>query len=222
MIRGGRRWIGFALVIVLIGIVVALRGTANSDSPDHLSSSDSSNGTSALRYYAQALGHSSSTIEGDFSLPSSHALLFVFTPSDGFGYSLSEAQQLQNWIAAGNVVVYAAERGDADLDQQFGLRRSGNAVPAAAVPAAPILGGVRRLSGASEALFFDPAPKQVPLLRNAAGDVLALRQGIGAGVLVALTDPLVLCNGYLTLADTGRFAADLLAMTPSGGAVLFD
>jgi hypothetical protein len=219
------RWrpvLGFGVLIALIAIVVTLRGTSVNDSPVHSSQSDGGQGTSALRYYAQALGHATGTVEGDFSLPSSHALLFVFTPADGYGYSLTEAQQLQSWIAAGNVVVYAAERGDADVDQQFGLKRTAATVGAAARAAAPLFGGVNTLSGGLDALAFRPSATQVPLLRNGQGDVLAIRSSIGSGVLIALADPLVLCNGYLTLADNGRFAADLLAMTPAGGSVLFD
>ncbi len=217
-----RRWIGFGLLILVIAVLVALRGTASNDSPDHSSSSDGSNGTSALRYFAQALGHQAALVEGDYSLPSSHALLFVFSPSDGFGYSLQQAQQLQNWISGGNVVVYAAESGDPDLDSQFGLRRIPAGVNASARAAAPVFGGVTRLSGADTSSLFTPASAQVPLFRNPSGDVLAVREAVGSGVLIALTDPTVLCNGYLGLADNGRFAADLLAMTPSGGAVLFD
>jgi hypothetical protein len=52
--------------------------------------------------------------------------------------------------------------------------------------------------------------------------VLAVREAVGRGLLVALTDPLVLCNGYLEKANNGRLAADLLAMTPPGGRVWFD
>ena len=215
-----RSWLGFAVLIALIAIVVTLRGTSANDSPDHSSQSDGGNGTSALRFYAQALGHTTGTVEGDFSLPASHALLFVFTPTSG--YSITEAQQLQAWIGAGNVVVYGSEAGDPDLDRQFGLQRTSAGVDAAATAAAPILGGVTSLSGAQQALAFRPNAAQVPLLRNGHGDVLAIRSTIGSGILLALTDPLVLCNGYLTLADNGRFAADLVAMTPAGGSVLFD
>jgi hypothetical protein len=217
-----RRWLGFGLLIVVIAILVTLRGASSNDSPEHSSASDAANGTSALRFYAQALGYSTSTVEGEFSLPSSHALLFVFSPVDSFGYSLQQAQQLQSWISAGNVVVYAAEGGDPDLDSHFGLHRGANGVDASAGAAAPVLGGVNRLSGAITAAYFQPAPGQVPLLRNAEGRVLAVRSTFGSGVLIALTDPLVLCNAYLGLANNGRFAADLLAMTPAGGSVLFD
>jgi hypothetical protein len=84
------------------------------------------------------------------------------------------------------------------------------------------MAGVDTVSGATSTNAFHPTPSQVPLLRNKNGDVLGLRAAIGSGVLIALSDPLILCNGYLTLADNGRFAADLLAMTPGGGPVLFD
>jgi hypothetical protein len=215
-----RTILGLGLVVVMIAILVILRGTAAGDSPNHSSASDAGNGTSALRYYAQALGHTTGTIEGSFTLPSSPALLFVFTPSDG--YSMSEGQQLSRWVASGNVLVYAAENGDPVVDTQFGLHRSRSAVDATARAAAPILGGVNSLSGAQQARAFTASPAQVPLVRNGMGDVLGLRMVVGAGQLIALTDPLVLCNSYLKLADNGRFAADLIAMAPNGAAVVFD
>ena len=217
-----RRAVGLGALIVAIAVLVILRGTAAGDSPEHSSASDGGNGTSALRYYAQALGHTAGSVEGDFALPSSSALLFVFSPRDTQGYSLSEAQQLSAWVSSGNVAVYAAENGDPVLDTQFGLHRSRGTVDAAAQAAAPILGGVGSLSGASKARSFAPSPTQVALFRNGKGDVLALSTTVGSGKLIALSDPLVLCNSYLKLADNGRFAADLIAMAPNGGSVLFD
>ena len=215
-----RRWILLGGVVVLIAIVVVLRGTATGDSPEHSSASDAGNGTSALRLYAESLGHATGTVEGEYNLPSSPSLMFVFRPTEGF--SNAESQQLDSWLGAGNIVVYATEERDPQLDSQFGLHLSSSGVGAAAQAAAPILGGVNSLSGASSALAFKPSPSQVPLLRNAHGDVLAVRMAVGSGQLIALSDPLVLCNGYLRLADNGRFAADLIALAPSGGAVLFD
>jgi hypothetical protein len=215
-----RRWILLGAAVVVIAIVVLLRGTAGGDSPEHSSASDGSNGTSALRLYAESLGHATGTVEGDFNLPSSPALMFVFRPTTGF--SNAESQQLDTWLRAGNVAVYATEEADPMLDTQFGLKRSTVSVNAPAHAAAPIFGGVSSMSGASSALAFKPSPSQVPLLRNAHGDVLAVRIAVGSGQLIALTDPLVLCNGYLRLADNGRFAADLIALTPKRGPVLFD
>jgi hypothetical protein len=146
--------------------------------------------------------------------------MFIFKPSTGF--SNVESQQLDTWLRAGNVAVYATEERDPQLDSQFGLHVSTGTVGAPAHAAAPIFGGVGSLSGASSALAFKPSATQVPLLRNEHGDVLAVRTAVGSGQLIAMTDPLVLCNGYLRLADNGRFAADLIALTPNGGRVLFD
>jgi hypothetical protein len=215
-----RRWILLGGVVALIAVVVALRGTATGDSPEHSSASDAGNGTSALRLYAESLGHATGTVEGDYALPSSPSLMFVFRPTEGF--SNAESQQVDTWLRAGNVAVYATEVRDPQLDSQFGLHLSSRTVAASGQAAAPIFGGVGSVSGASAALAFKPSPSQVPLLRNAAGDVLAVRLAVGSGQLIAMTDPLILCNGYLRLADNGRFAADLIALTPNGGAVLFD
>jgi hypothetical protein len=207
-------------MVVLVVILVLLRGNGSSQSsPTHASTSDARDGTSALRAYAQAMGRSTGTIEGDFTLPSASGLLFIFSPGP---YTSDEVLQLNSWISSGGVVVYAAEDGDPQLDSQFGLRRSGNGVPAAARAAAPILGGVQSLSGAATALAFSTSAGQVPLFRGPSGAVLGLQETIGQGRLIALTDPLVLCNGYLDKADNGRFAADLFAMTPVGGSISFD
>src|SRR2546428_3302874 len=214
-----RRWILLGGVVVLIAIVVALRGTATGDSPEHSSASDAGNGTSALRFYAESPGRAPGPAEGEYRLPPSPALLFVFRPTEGF--SNAESQQLDTWLRAGNVAVYATEERDPQLDNEFGLHLSSRTVDAPAHAAAPVFGGVGSLSGSSTALAFKPSASQVPLLRNAAGDVLALRMAVGSGQLIALADPLVLCNGFVRLADNGRFAADLIALTPNGGAGLF-
>jgi hypothetical protein len=217
----GRGWIALAAMVVLVFLLVLLRGSGTQgQSPDHASTSDAPDGTSALRAYANALGHSSGSVEGVFKLASSSGLLFVFTPTNGF--NATEVQQLNSWMQSGGVLVYAAEVGDPQLDTQFGLLRTATNVSARAHAAAPILGGVGTVVGADGAHAFRPTAAQVPLLRNDAGDVLAVRQDVGHGQLVALADPLILCNGYLGTPDNGRFAADLLAMTPSGGQVWFD
>jgi hypothetical protein len=217
----GRGWIALGAVALLVAVLVMLRGSGGQDrSPDHASTSDAVDGTSALRALADALGHSSGAVEGDFSLPASSGLLFVFTPTDGFG--ADEVQALNSWMTAGGVVVYAAEDGDPQLDIQFGLRRSADSVAAKSHAGAPIFGGVGTVAGADKARAFVPTASQVALLRNAAGDVLGVRQAVGPGQLIALTDPLILCNGFIGQADNGRLAADLIAMTPTGGRVWFD
>lgn len=207
-------------MVVAVFVLVLLRGnTAENASPGHASTSDAPDGTSALRLYADALGHSSGTIEGDFTLPSSPGLLFIFTPAP---FSADDVQRVNSWLNGGGVVIYAAEGGDFMLDHQLGVRRGQVVRAAGAHAGAPILGGVESLKGADGARALKPTASQVPLVRNGSGDVLALKAAVGRGQLVALSDPLVLCNGYLDKADNGRLAADLLAMTPAGGRVWFD
>ena len=125
----GRGWIALGAMALLVMVLVLLRGSnSQGQSPNHASTSDAVDGTSALRAYADALGYPSGSVEGTFSLPTTSGLLFVFTPSNGF--SADQVAQLNSWMQSGGVVVYAAEEGDPQLDTQFGLRRSGTGVPA--------------------------------------------------------------------------------------------
>ncbi|TME49958.1 MAG: DUF4350 domain-containing protein, partial [Chloroflexi bacterium] len=103
----GRGWIALGGIALLVFVLVALRGSnTQGSSPDHASTSDAVDGTSALRAYADALGHSSGSVEGEFSLAASPGLLFVFTPRSTSGFSAGEVQQLNTWMQSGGVVVY--------------------------------------------------------------------------------------------------------------------
>jgi hypothetical protein len=224
-----RGWAVLGGLVLLVALLTLFRGpTGAGDSPEHRSDSDATNGTSALRLYAESLGHPTGTVEGDFTLPAGPALLFVFTPSQSHGFSAAEAQQLASWVNSGGVLIYADEQSEPQLDTQFGLHRksaqaTGNGAPSqdASAPA-PIFGGVKQVSGGDPAQKLVASPGQVPLFRNRLNEVIGLRTAIGQGMVVALTDPLFLCNGYLGQPDNGRFAADLFALVPSGGRIIFD
>ena len=224
-----RGWAVLGGLVVLVALLTLLRGPGGAgDSPEHRSDSDAANGTSALRLYAESLGHPTTTVEGDFTLPATPALLFVFTPSQSHGFSAAEAQQLASWVASGGILVYAAEQSEPQLDTQFGLHRksaqatgNGAASQSASLPA-PIFGGVKQVKGGDPGERLVVSSAQVPLFRNRLNEVIGLRTALGQGLVVALTDPLLLCNGYLGQPDNGRFAADLLALVPPGGSVLFD
>jgi uncharacterized protein DUF4350 len=222
-VSGRHPWVLLLALIALLGVVAAVTSTRPvGASPGHESSSDALDGTSALRLYAERLGYRTAALEGEFQLPAAPSLLFVFTPLPPNGYSASQAAQLRSWVSAGGVLVYAAESGDPQLDRALSLGRRPNLVDAAAGVPAPILGGLRRVQGSAQAQPFAGRQRQVPLLRNSKGDILGLTLAVGNGRVVALADPLALCNGYLGQADNGRLAADLLAMAPGGGSVLFD
>ncbi|MDQ6709313.1 MAG: DUF4350 domain-containing protein [Candidatus Dormibacteraeota bacterium] len=221
----GRGWAALGGLALLVAVLVLLRGPSGSgDSPEHRSNSDGPGGTSALRLYAQALGHPAGTVEGDFTLPSSPGLLLIFTPTSGF--SVAEAQQVNSWLTAGGIVAYADEQAEPQLDTQFGIHRGTRPSPlggsATANAPAPIFGGVQHVEGGTPADWLKPSPAQVTVLVNAANQAIAIRQTVGQGQLLVLTDPLILCNRYLGKPDNGRFAADLMALAPAGSQVLFD
>jgi hypothetical protein len=221
--RRPRAWLGLVGLVVVMLVLVMLGGSGEQTSPDHRSTSDAYNGTSALRLYAQSLGYSTSSLEGDFELPGPPALLFVFTP--GGGFSGNQSDSLKQWVLRGGVLVYASEDWEPQLESKFGLHRIDGIPGGQAEARAPILGGVRRLNGADNrtTLFpFKPDPGLVPLIRGPQDKLLAVWMRVGQGQLIALADPLELCNGYLGKPDNGRFAADLIALTPAGGRVVFD
>ncbi len=212
-------WLGLLALLIVVVVLVALEHPGSRGSaPDHRATSDAANGTSALRLYAEALGHRTDLVETTFIIPPDAGLLFLFTPVRPV--SADEAQSLHSWVAAGGVLVYASEGPDATLESALDLSRVQGVAAAEEDAAAPALAGVHHVSGNVAAVPFELHPQQVAILRNHAHAVLGLMATVGRGRIVALADPLPLCNGYLDRGDNGRFAADLLGLT--SGAIVFD
>ena len=218
--RGARGWVVLAAVAILIaGAAYLLQ--PKQDSPEHSTNSDAANGASAALLYAQAMGHPSSQITGSFVLPSAASMMFVFTPTSQ--YTADEADQVHSWIRDGGVLVYASEQGDPELDRALGISRYGVPVESGVYSALPMIGGVRTVAGASGGVVpMSPAADQVTFLRTDQGFAVGFIQKIGSGYSVVLSDPLVLCNGYLEKLDNGRMLADLLGLVAQGVPVLFD
>jgi hypothetical protein len=211
------------LIIGLISVVVAAVAYAvqpRQDSPEHSSNSDAANGTSAVLLFAQAMGHPAGQIKGTFGPPASSGLLFVFSPTSN--YTRDEATQLTSWVRAGGVLVYAAEQGDGELDQAFGVRRTNGFDSAGVETSNPTFEGVNEVAGGNVVVPFSPTKEQVPFLRTAGGSVVGYVQRFGAGKVVALADPLVFCNGYLEQRDNGRLLSDLLGTAGPAAPVSVD
>ncbi|HLB78640.1 MAG TPA: hypothetical protein VJO72_16545, partial [Candidatus Dormibacteraeota bacterium] len=74
-------WLGLLALVIVVVVLVALEHPGSrASSPDHRSTSDAANGTSALRLYAEALGHRTELVETSFTIPPDAGLLFLFTP----------------------------------------------------------------------------------------------------------------------------------------------
>src|ERR1700680_4221359 len=217
--KGARGWAVVTLIAIAIA-AIAYYVQPHQDSPEHSSASDAANGTSAARLFAQAMGHTTKQIVGTFAPPANDGLLLVFTPTSP---SMSdEATRTASWVNSGGVLIYATEQGDAELDRALGVNRLAGIAPSATQTANPVLQGVTQVAGGDLATPLDPAPAQVPVLRSATGLVLGYVQKIGSGRVVVLSDPLVLCNGYLEKKDNGRLLADVLGLVGTNGSVVFD
>ena len=218
--RGMRGWILAVLAAVAVAAVAYAVQPPSQDSPDHSSDSDAAAGTSAVLLFARAMGHPTGQLGTTFTAPAGGGLMFVFTPMTSF--TSAEAQSTLSWVRSGGVLVYAAEQGDPELDRSLGVVRSNTFVFLDGEVANPTVDGVTSVAGGTTAQALDPATGQVPFLRAPAGLVTGYIERLGSGYAVVMSDPLVLCNGYLGRKDNGRLLADLLGLASPGSAVVFD
>lgn len=218
--RSGRVWVA-AIGIVLAAIAAIFIGQQKPDSPEHSTNSDAVNGASAVLLYAEAMGHPTHQITGSFNAPAENSEMFVFTPTSPF--TTDEAKVTAAWVAGGGVLVYASEQGDPELDAALKVQRLGTLVTTTtAGPGGPYLDGVKSVAGSDYAQPFKLASGQVGLLRAPSGLAIGYLERVGQGMVVALSDPIEICNGFLERNDNGRFLADLFSLVPSGAPVAFD
>ena len=217
--RGARGWVIAGLISIAIA-AVAFLVQPHQDSPEHSSTSDAANGTSAARLFAQAMGHPTPEPSGRFGPSEPFGIMFVFTPTSP--YTSDEAERTRLWVRAGGILIYASEQGDPELDRQFGVTRLGGFTRGDTQLANPIVAGVSKVSGGSLVMPLDPGADQVPFLRAPDGLVTGYLQRVSSGAVIVLADPLVLCNGYLEKQDNGRLLADLLALASPSATVTFD
>jgi len=219
-LRGNIRGFIAAGVIVLAILAAVFIGQQKPDSPEHSTNSDAANGASAVVLYAAAMGHPTHQVTGSFEMPATNTMLFVFTPTSPYTYD--EAHATAAWVRDGGALVYASEQGDVELDTALNVNRFARFVSSDSADASgPFLDGVTTVAGGTDAVPFALGTNQVALLRSG-GLPIAYEERIGRGVVIALADPLELCNGYLEKADNGLFLADLLGLVPAGAQVAFD
>ena len=219
--RGTRGWVVAAAVAIAIAAAAYLLQPPQ-DSPEHSSNSDAKGGASAALLFSEAMGHPTDQISGTFDTPASGSLMFVFTPTSQF--TRDEADRMYRWVSQnGGILIYASELGDPELDRAFGVTRLGAKLPLAGdYVGTPVVEGVQQVAGGGSLDPLDPSPAQVAILRASGGFVAGFIQSVGLGKLIVLSDPLVLCNGYLDKQDNGRLLADILGATDTGAHVAFD
>jgi hypothetical protein len=217
-VKGARGWVIAGLISVAIAAAAYLV-QPHQDSPEHSSNSDAGNGMSVARLFAQSMGHPTDQIAGSFSLPPIDGLMFVMSPTSP--YSPEEADRVRLWVRNGGTLIYASEQGDAELDRALGVARAAGAIVVNNEVANEVVPGVTNVAGAGVVTPLDPGAEQVPFLR-ADGSVVGYLERVAGGAVIVLSDPLVLCNGYLDKKDNGRLLADLLGVAGPSAPVLFD
>ena len=217
--KGARGWVVAGVLSIALA-AVAYSIQPHQDSPEHSSNSDSANGTSAVRLFAEAMGHPTDQIAGSFPAITPFALMFVFTPTSP--YTSDEAERTRLWVRSGGILVYGSEKGDPELDRVFGVRRLDGTASVSNEVGNPVVAGVENAAGGSEVTPLDPSADQVAFLRTPGGFVIGFLQRVQAGYIAVLADPLVLCNGYLDKKDNARLLADLLGLAGANAPVLFD
>lgn len=218
--RGGRSlpWLLLGAGVVTL-LALALFGAQQPPPTTHSSTSDAADGTSALARAAASAGHGVDRLQE--SPVTEGALLFIFSPN--LAYTTDQASGVARYVREGGVLIYASETTDYALDGALGLERESAPVhDVVAFPPGPLLPGVHEVSGGAETEPYLAHPDQVPLLRGPRQEVLALEMPFGKGLVIALADPLILCNGYILRSDNARFTADLLGLTPPQARVAFD
>lgn len=217
--KEARGWVIAGLLSIAVA-AVAYSIQPHQDSPEHSSNSDSANGTSAVRLFAEAMGHPTDQIAGSFPAPAPGSLMFVFSPTSP--YTSDEAERTRLWVRSGGILVYAAEKGDPELDRVFGVTRLGGTTVVSNEIGNPVVPGVQNVAGASEVMPLEASAEEVPFLRTSDGFVIGYLQRVQSGFVVVLADPLVLCNGYLDKKNNGRLLSDLLGLAGTTAPVLFD
>ena len=215
-----------ALAIVTIAVLIATTtGPTTSTSRTGSAYDDGPGGASALRRYLEAMGASTTTIQGDAFAPDPSAkVLLILGASEAL--TDTDVSRLRELVRTGMTVVLATELGLVERSalEAYGMRVSGIAAP-----------GAHDLANAA---FADPPARSLSIDRGVAlgvgpqADVLAtdgrapliaaVRDGDGLFVFVGSLWPFL--GGGLGQADNARVVLALVkpALGPTGGVVAFD
>jgi len=213
-----------ALAIVTIVVLVATTtGPTAGASRSGSVYDDGPGGASAVRRYLEAMGASTTTIQGDaFALGASARVVLILGAAESV--SDEDVTKLRGFVRAGGTVVLATELGILERSalDAFGVRVSGIAAP-----------GTHALSSAA---FADPPARSLSIDRGVAlgvgpqADVLAtdgraplvaaVREGSGLFIFVGSLWPFL--GGGLGEADNARVVLALVKPALSGGVIAFD
>ncbi|HEY8824812.1 MAG TPA: DUF4350 domain-containing protein [Candidatus Limnocylindria bacterium] len=206
----------YLALVLFIAAVVASALTADSSGGVARSASvyDSGpGGTAALRKYLEAMGASTTTVQGDtFAAdPSQIGVLFMLGPSEAF--TQIDADAVRRFVSGGGTAVLATDAGifEGPLLDAFDVHVAG-----ALGPGRYPIGGIAFADPPAHAIVLDRGvtlslgPGRVPLASESGRSFMALaREGSGSLIVVGSVAPFLTVE--LGEADNGRFALALAA-----------
>jgi hypothetical protein len=206
----------YLALVLFIAALVASALTADSSGGVSRSASvydTGPGGTAALRKYFEAMGASTTTVQGDtFAAdPSQVGVLFMLGPSEAF--TQLDAIAVRGFVAGGGTAVLATDAGifEGPLLDAFDVHISG-----AVGPGRYSLGGLAFADPPAHVIALDRGVTlsfgagRVPLANVAGRTIVALaREGAGSLIVVGSVAPFL--TAELGEADNGRFALALAA-----------
>ena len=206
----------YLALLLFIAALVASALTADSSGGVSRSASvydTGPGGTAALRKFFEAMGASTTTVQGDaFAAdPSQIGVLFMLGPSEAF--TQLDAVAVRRFIAGGGTAVLATDAGifEGPLLDAFDVHVTG-----ALGPGQYAVGGIAFADPPAHAIALDRGVTlsfgagRVPLVADAGRTIVALaREGTGSLVVVGSVAPFL--TATLGEADNGRFALALAA-----------
>jgi hypothetical protein len=217
-------WLALVLFVVALA-ASALTAGSGEEARTASVYDNGSGGAAALRRFFDAMGATTTTVQGDtFAIdPERTAVLFILGPSEAI--TPGDAEAVRRFVRAGGTAVLATDAGlfDRPLLELFDIRVGGS------------LGGGRyRLGGVMLAdpparevvldrgVTLELGPGSIPLATASDRPIVALaRQGSGSFVVVGSVAPFL--TGSLGAGDNGRFALALAsAAFARGRGIAFD
>jgi uncharacterized protein DUF4350 len=182
-------------------------------------------GAAALRKYVEAMGASTTTVQGDsFAAdPAEIGVLLMLGPSEAF--TQLDALAVRRFVTGGGTAVLATDAGilEGPLLDSFDVHVAG-----ALGPGQYAVGGITfadppaRVIALDRGVTLSPGAGRVPLVTAAGRTIVAMaREGAGSLIVVGSVAPFL--TAELGEADNGRFALGLVSPAIAAGrAVAFD
>ena len=223
---GRRGWalLALAVLVALLLAVTATRQAEPAAAPPFALDSAQPTGLLGLVRWLEALGYRVERARGWelASLPAD-ALLFVYPNQRTF--TAAEAAALREWVAGGGTLFLVAPAGD--LAAAFGVYSyPSDTLTIARRQVQPLLPEGREsywtsLQFPAQVLDLSGAPGAVPVLADAAEDVVLAVQALGDGVVWYAAPGIALSNDGLRQNAQGELLPALLRDLPPGGTAVF-